>query len=138
MNVINKIADQTNLLALNAAIEAARAGEHGRGFAVVAEEVRKLAQITQESLKKTNDSIHGLVVNVSDISELIGQNSSTGDEFSRSTLNFNSRLAEVSADIQNASNAIVYAVSALREASTLTEKVNARMDTLDQLTNMLN
>ncbi|WP_316673876.1 methyl-accepting chemotaxis protein [uncultured Tolumonas sp.] len=138
LNVINKIADQTNLLALNAAIEAARAGEHGRGFAVVAEEVRKLAQITQESLKKTNDSIHGLVVNVSDISELIGQNSSTGDEFSRSTLNFNSRLAEVSADIQNASNAIVYAVSALREASALTEKVNARMDTLDQLTNMLN
>ncbi len=138
LNVINKIADQTNLLALNAAIEAARAGDHGRGFAVVAEEVRKLAQITQESLKKTNDSIHGLVVNVGDISELIGQNSSSGDEFARSTHNFNSRLAEVSADIQNASNAIVYAVSALREAGSLTEKVNARMDTLDQLTNMLN
>lgn len=46
---VSRISDQTNLLALNAAIEAARAGDHGRGFAVVAEEVRALAEASDNS-----------------------------------------------------------------------------------------
>lgn len=137
LNVINKIADQTNLLALNAAIEAARAGEHGRGFAVVAEEVRKLAQNTQESLHKTNGSIQGLIVNVGEISGLIGQNSTTGDEFARSTEQFNQSLSAVSHDIQDASRAIVTTVSSLKQASRMADRVGENLKTLEKLTDMM-
>ncbi len=60
VETISRIADQTNLLALNAAIEAARAGEAGRGFAVVAEEVRKLAEESNEAARQVAGRIDGL------------------------------------------------------------------------------
>lgn len=60
INVINEIANQTNLLSLNASIEAARAGNAGKGFAVVANEIKKLAEESQNSAGKIKEIVEDI------------------------------------------------------------------------------
>ena len=113
VDAISAIAGQTNLLALNAAIEAARAGEQGKGFAVVAEEVRKLAEQSQESTKQIASLVSEIqnetdsaVITMNDGSREVKVGSEVVNTAGQAFKEIASLIAEVSSQIKGISAAI--------------------------------
>jgi len=120
IGVIDEIARQTNLLALNAAVEAARAGEAGRGFAVVASEVRSLAQRASQAAKDIKDLITNSNGQVKEGVDLVNKAGASLNEIVESI----KKVADIVADIANASN----------EQATGIEQVGKALTQMDEVT----
>lgn len=92
LTFIQGVSSQTNLLGLNAAIEAARAGEAGKGFSVVAQEIRKLSNSSNESIKK----IDSVIKNISSAIGSINNSLTNSNDVSQSQ---SASLEEIAASI---------------------------------------
>ncbi|WP_378955716.1 methyl-accepting chemotaxis protein [Pelosinus sp. sgz500959] len=148
VDTISAIAGQTNLLALNAAIEAARAGDQGRGFAVVAEEVRKLAEQSQEASKHianligeiqgdTDDAVVAMSKGTREVqlgTEIVNLAGKTFSDIASLVEQVSDQVGNISTAIQENASGSLQIISSIKEIDQISRAAAGQMQTVSAAT----